>query len=361
MLFFRHSAQNSLDNRQVNYARFAQSDEKIGGASAVLSLCGIALNFLHPYIDRRYTYWYANIYKEGNTIEQIYNFSLSGDIRFSRFKLYLTKGQYYLKITSANHSNSTYTFNISTPENNKPEKLNKTSLSLGKGEAMSIIASGGFGGYKWRTSDSKIATVDQKGVVRAVGNGTAWVTAKWNNGIERSCKVTVKNAPSKVTLTKGIVTIGVGESFSLDSGVNSGAASANRTYRSSNSNIVKMTKTTWTGVFKGVAPGVAYVTVRTYNHKESTCKVTVKAAPTSVTISKKNLTMKVGQTATLSCSVPSNAGCATRTYRTSNSAVVIMTKTNWTGKFKAMKPGTAYVTVRTYNGKESTCKVTVVK
>ena len=45
VLFFRHSAQNSLDNRQVNYARFAQSDEKIDGASAALSLCGIALTF----------------------------------------------------------------------------------------------------------------------------------------------------------------------------------------------------------------------------------------------------------------------------------------------------------------------------
>ena len=33
----------ALDNRQVNYARFAQSDEKIDGASAALSLCGIAL------------------------------------------------------------------------------------------------------------------------------------------------------------------------------------------------------------------------------------------------------------------------------------------------------------------------------
>ena len=33
----------SLDNRQVNCARFAQSDEKTGGASAALSLCGIAL------------------------------------------------------------------------------------------------------------------------------------------------------------------------------------------------------------------------------------------------------------------------------------------------------------------------------
>jgi len=49
LLFFRHSAQNSLDNRQVNYARFAHSDEKIDGASAALSLCGIALIFSVPF------------------------------------------------------------------------------------------------------------------------------------------------------------------------------------------------------------------------------------------------------------------------------------------------------------------------
>ena len=162
-------------------------------------------------------------------------------------------------------------------------------------------------------------------------------------------------------MTKGILTIGVGEKYSVNSGVNNGAAAAKRTYRTSNSSIVKMTRTDWQGDFVGVKPGVAYVTVRTYNGKESTCKVTVKAAPTSVTISKKNMTMKVGQTATLSCSVPSNAGCATRTFRSSNNNIVKMTKTNWTGSFKAMKPGTAYVTVRTYNGKESSCKITVVK
>ena len=36
-----------------------------------------------------------------------------------------------------------------------------------------------------------------------------------------------------------------------------------------------------------------------------------------------------------------------------------MTKTNWTGDFTAVAPGTAYVTVRTYNGKEASCKVVV--
>ena len=211
----------------------------------------------------------------------------------------------------------------------------------------------------WRTSDSKVLTVDKKGNVKAVGNGTAWITAKTVNGKEKSCKITVKNAPNKVTISKGVVTIGVGEKFTVGSAVPDGSAAAKRTYRTTNSSIVKMTRTDWQGDFVGVKPGTAYVTVRTYNGKESTCKVTVKAAPSSVTISKKTMTMKVGQTATLSCSVPSDAGCATRTYRTSNSSVVKMTKTSWTGTFKALKKGTAYVTVRTYNGKESSCKIEV--
>ena len=271
-----------------------------------------------------------------------------------------SKGTYFICFEKYDNVTGNYNFAVNTPETSKPVSLNKTTMALGKGETFKLTASGGNGGIKWRTSNSKILTVDQSGNVKAVANGTAWITAKGNNGKEKSCKITVKNAPSKITLTKGILTLGVGEKFSVTSGINDGAACAKRTYRTSNSQIVKMTRTDWQGDFVGVKPGVAYVTVRSYNGKESTCKVTVKKAPSKVTISKKAITLKVGQTATLSASIPSDAGCAARTFHTSNSSVVKMTKTNWTGSFKAMKKGTAYITVRTYNGKESSCKVTVV-
>ena len=157
------------------------------------------------------------------------------------------------------------------------------------------------------------------------------------------------------------MTLGVGETFTLSSTVPNGSAASKRTFRTSNSSVVKMTNTNWTGSFKAVKTGTAYVTVRTYNGNESSCKVMVKNAPRSVNISKKTLTLNVGQTATLSASIPQNTGCAKRTFRTSNSSVVKMTNTNWTGSFRAVKPGTAYVTVRTYNGKESSCKITVTK
>ena len=249
--------------------------------------------------------------------------------------------------------------------------LSSTAMSLGKGETFKLNATVSPSNaadktVTWRTSNSKILTVDQKGSGKAVGTGTAWITARTVNGKEKSCKITVKKAPDKITLTKGVLTLGkgvltlgVGEKYTLGSSVNDGAASSQRTYRTSNSSIVKMTRTSWVGDFVAQKPGVAYVTVKSYNGKESTCKVTVKAAPTKVTLNKTSLTLKVGQSASLSANV-GNSGCATRTFRTSNSSVVKMTKTSWTGEFKAVKKGVAYVTVRTYNGKEASCKVTVV-
>ena len=245
-------------------------------------------------------------------------------------------------------------------------RLDKSSLTLGQGEQTRLKATvtpdnATYSSVAWRTSNSKVLRVDQKGNVSAVGTGVAWITVRSHNGKEKSCKITVKNAPEKITLTKGILTIGVGESYTIGSGIDAGAGCASRTYRTSNSSIVKMNRTDWNGVFVGVKPGVAYVTVKTYNGKESTCKVTVKEAPSNVTISKKNLTLKVGQTSSLSSSIPSGSGCAARTFRTSNSNIIKMTRTNWTGEFTAVNPGVAWVTVRTYNGKESSCRITVTK
>ena len=236
--------------------------------------------------------------------------------------------------------------------------LNKTAMSLGKGEGYKLTANQTV---KWRTSSAKILTVDQKGNVKAVGIGTAWITARNSSGVERSCRITVKKAPEKVTLTKGILTLGTGEKFTLGSGVNNGSASASRKYRSSNSSIIKMTRTDWTGEFTAVKPGIAYVTVRTYNGKESTCKVTVKPAPKKITLTKGVLNLGVGEKYTLGSAVNDGSAAAVRTYRSSNNSIVRMTRTDWVGEFVADKPGVAYVTVRTYNGKESTCKVTVKK
>ena len=242
-------------------------------------------------------------------------------------------------------------------------KLNRNSLVLGKGESYTVKATVNPANttnktVTWVSGNTKVATVSG-GVIKAVNNGTTTITARTSNGKTASCQITVKNAPSRITISQGVLTLGVGETYKLSASIDKNAFCSQRTFRSSNSSIIKMTRSSWQGEFKALKPGVAYVTVRTYNVKESTCKVTVKAAPTQVALNKGVVYMKAGQRSSVSAIIAVYSGCASRTFRTSDSSVIKMTRTNWQGEFTALKKGTAYVTVRTYNGKEASCKVIV--
>lgn len=244
--------------------------------------------------------------------------------------------------------------------------LNKTTLSLGKGESFDLKATVSpanptYGKTKWSSSDTKVVTVDQRGHVKTVSNGTASVAIRTEDGKEKSCKITVKNSPDKITLDKTTLTLGLGESYKLGSQVNDGAACSKRTYQTDNSNVIKMTRTDWQAEFTAQKTGTANVKVYSYNGKSASCKVTVKPAPKTVSLNKTQLTLGVGETYKLSAVLPSGTAAAVRTFSSSNNNIVKMTKTNWEGEFKALKAGTAVVKVRLFNGKEASCKVTVKK
>ncbi len=241
--------------------------------------------------------------------------------------------------------------------------LNKTTLSLGLGEKFRMKATLGNSlsdTVTWYSSDKNVVTVSSGGYLTAKGKGTAYITARSVEGAEAVCRVNVKNAPDSISLSKTVLTLGVGEKYTLSNEISAGSASAKRTFSSSNSDVVRMTRTDWSCEFKAVKPGVSYITAKTYNGATATCKVIVKEAPKDVSVSQKSMTLRVGQSATLSGVISSDSGCATRTFTTSDRSVVNMTKTNWTAAFTAASPGTARVTFSTYNGKEASCLVTVL-
>ncbi len=233
--------------------------------------------------------------------------------------------------------------------------LLKSVLSIGVGETYVL---GDVPDGTWSVSDSSIADVAE-GRVIGKKNGTVTVTAQNAEGKAASCKVTVKQAPSEVKLSKSVLTLGVGESFRLSAIVPEGTAAAVRKFYTSNSHVLQMTKTDWTAEFTAVRRGVAWVTVKLYNGLEASCRVTVKQAPSEVELSRHVITMNKGETVRLSAIVPDGTGAALRTFRSSNSAILKMTKTDWTGEFTAVNTGTAWVTVRLYNGVEQSCRVIV--
>ena len=84
--------------------------------------------------------------------------------------------------------------------------LNKTALEMTALDTYQLQASvypseANNKEVSWESSDEKVATVDENGLVQAKEKGTAVITAKAKDGSEvsRSCKVTVKNTAYVVT------------------------------------------------------------------------------------------------------------------------------------------------------------------
>ncbi len=257
-----------------------------------------------------------------------------------------------------------YGFDFVDGSNAKSVSINRTSLTLGVGEEYTLIkkitpSSGA--NYSWSSSNSSVAEVNGHGTVRAKKSGTATITVKTANGLSKSCKVTVKSAPSSIKVSTSKLTLGVGEEFIISESTNSGSYAWRFNWSSSNTKVATVAKTSGNKakiVAKG--NGTADITVKTYNGKSATCRVTVKSAPSSVALSNSNITLGKGETFIISqCS---NSGSYARnfTWSSSNSKVATIEKTSGNkAKITAKSNGTTTITFKTYNGKTATCKVSV--
>ena len=74
----------------------------------------------------------------------------------------------------------------------KNPTLNKTKRTLKKGRTFTLKIKGGVGKAKFKSKNSKIATVSSKGVIKAKKKGNTVITVK-TNGITLKCKIKVKN------------------------------------------------------------------------------------------------------------------------------------------------------------------------
>ena len=325
----------------------------------------IALN-INAYI-RRSTYFIYDVnYREiWKSTDRYWNDST--EVMILNENINLTSGTYYFLVAKS-YDNSTGNYNFSISQSITPTSiyLNQTSLTLGAGESYTLTKSvypyNASTSYTWSSSNTSVATVSN-GKVTAKKSGTAYITVKTSNGKTAQCKVTVKPAPTSVKTNPASVTLGVGEKYTISESTNSGtyANASNLKWSTSNSSVATVTKGSGnkaTVTAKGV--GTAYVKITLYNGKTAQCKVTVKPAPTSVKSYPASVTLGKGENYTIAAGTNSGSWSTTYTWSSSNNSVATVTGTTANkAKITAKGTGTATITIRTFNGKTATCKVTV--
>ena len=102
----------------------------------------------------------------------------------------------------------------------------------------------------------------------------------------------------------------------------------------------------------------SYAATPAANTTSTSASTTAKTtAPTKVTLNKTSATLVVGKTLTLKATLTPAKATTKLTWSSSDTKVATVDKN---GKVKAVKKGTATITVKTSNNKKATCKITVI-
>lgn len=131
----------------------------------------------------------------------------------------------------------------------------------------------------WTSSNQRVATVDEYGIVTARGEGTVVITAESYNHKKVSQEITVGPRAAGISITQSVARLQVGQSFQFEAAVTPEEALpfANLTWISSNKS--KITVDAKTGLVTAVSSGQATITV--YANGWRKCYIRVTAYDTS--------------------------------------------------------------------------------
>lgn len=226
----------------------------------------------------------------------------------------------------------------------------------------------------YSTTNANVATVDANGVVKAVGEGRAYIYAKSADGPSDSVYVYVRKSvtpqpPKEVKVTnvsvdRRYLTLEEGENYTLTATV-SPADATNKTvnYSSSDSRVATVDAN---GNITAVKAGSAYIYAKSVDGPYAYSYVTVKAKATpqppaevkvtNITLDTRYLRLDAGKKYELNYTVyPYNATDKTLTWTSSNENVATVEN----GVITAIGRGSAYITATSSNGVQTSCYVDV--
>ncbi len=246
--------------------------------------------------------------------------------------------------------------------------LNKTALVLEEGVSQSLRATINPSNttdskvVTWRTSNARVATVDQNGEISAVSEGYATITAVSANGKRAECKITVVrpvelNPITSVSLNKDKLALVAGREETLIPVINPTNTTDDKTltWTSSNKEVATVDEN---GKVKALTSGTTTITVTTTNNKSATCVVSVNVPIEGVSLNKDKLTLEATMSETLIATINPDNTSDDKTLRWHSSNPEVAT-VDENGKVKALTSGTTIISVTTSNDKSATCEVIV--
>ena len=242
--------------------------------------------------------------------------------------------------------------------------LDRTSVNMEIGQTTMLVATvypadATDKTVKWTTSDKSVATVNEYGMVTAVSEGSAVISASAGKE-SANCLVSVskKIIPvTSVTLDRTSVTLEIGQSTTLVAYVQpDDATDKTVSWTNSDDTVISLDAN---GRITALKEGTATVAAIA-GDKSASCAVTVSKSivpVTSVTLDKSSLSLEKGQSVKLVATVtPSDATDRTVTWNSSDFSVA---NVDQEGNVLAMKSGSATITAKA-GEKTATCRVTVV-
>ena len=236
--------------------------------------------------------------------------------------------------------------------------LDKESISLTKGESQTLVATVKPDGatYKaltWTSSDSKIASVDSKGKVKALAVGSATITVKADDQ-QATCVVTVTVPIQSITLNKSELTLTKGQSETLVATLKPEDTSDNTvTWSSSNQTVATVDAN---GKVTAVNGGKATITAKA-GGKTASCAVTVEVPVESISLNRDNITLGEGESYTLRATLTPKNATDPLTWSSSDESIATVDQY---GKITAIRAGVANVVAKAGN-EQATCVVMVIK
>ncbi len=237
--------------------------------------------------------------------------------------------------------------------------LNKTSLSLNKGENAVLTATvlpenATDKAVTWSSSDETVAGISQNGQVTALKSGKATITAKAGEK-SATCEVVISTPVERVSLDRTSVSLEEGQTTTLVATISPNDADEKTVeWTTSNASIATVAN----GVVTAVAEGTATITAKA-GGKSATCAVSVKKAivpVTSVSLNKTQLSLKKGESELLTATVkPDNATDKSVTWSSSDETVASVTQN---GRVTALKSGSVSITAKA-GEKSASCEVKI--